>query len=190
MSRCESDGVHVCNKCGWSYPNPHPSAKHRRAHKKICGTIEGYKICVSDEQTHFYCSDDEHVYDVDHKTPGWVVSAPNNLDKSKTEKVRLRSEDEVFSDAFAHFSDSGLSPRTMELLEQDSLDSGTSAEQVGIEDPEFSGVLRRTLIAEAVQVTATGSRLEACYHHLGYLVGEFHSFAASELLFSEKLQFF
>ncbi|KAE9601141.1 hypothetical protein Lalb_Chr13g0294641 [Lupinus albus] len=53
--------------------------------------------------------------------------------------VRLRSEDEVFSDAFAHFSDSGLSPRTMELLEQDSLDSGTSAEQVGIEDPEFSG---------------------------------------------------
>ncbi|CAL0306327.1 unnamed protein product [Lupinus luteus] len=94
----ENHGVHVCNKCGWSYPNPHPSAKHRRAHKKICGTIE----------------------------------APNNLDTGKIEKgndgigerlVRLRSEDEVFSDAVSDFSDIGLSPGTKEPLKQDSLDS-------------------------------------------------------------------
>ena len=26
----------ICNRCGWIYPNPHPSAKHRRNHKKIC----------------------------------------------------------------------------------------------------------------------------------------------------------
>jgi len=50
----------VCHKCGWPFPNPHPSAKHRRAHKKICGTIEGYK----EEQTNFNGSDD------DYKTPG------------------------------------------------------------------------------------------------------------------------
>ncbi|CAL0329700.1 unnamed protein product [Lupinus luteus] len=36
------------------------------------------------------------------------------------------------------FLDSGLSPRTKELSKQDSLHSGNSAEQVGIEDPEFS----------------------------------------------------
>lgn len=66
----ESHGVHVCYKCGWSFPNPHPSAKQRRAHKKICGTIEGYKLFVSEGQTHLNGSDDEHVSDEDHKTPG------------------------------------------------------------------------------------------------------------------------
>lgn len=59
----ENHGVHVCNKCGWLYPNPHPSAKNRRAHKKICGTIQGYKLDLSQEQTLFNASDD------DHKTP-------------------------------------------------------------------------------------------------------------------------
>ncbi|KAG1330865.1 hypothetical protein COCNU_02G008330 [Cocos nucifera] len=31
----------VCHKCGWVYPNPHPSAKQRRAHRKHCGTTGG-----------------------------------------------------------------------------------------------------------------------------------------------------
>ncbi|KAE9603015.1 putative transcription factor C2H2 family [Lupinus albus] len=128
----ESHGVHVCNKCGWSYPKPHPSAKHRRAHKKICGTIEGYKLCASEGQAHLNGCDGEHVSDDDHKTPGLVVSGPKNLDRGKSEKgndgirerlVRLRSEDEVFSDAVADFSDIGLSPGTKEPLKQDCLDS-------------------------------------------------------------------
>lgn len=55
----------MCRKCGWPFPNPHPSAKHRRAHKKICGTIEGYKLVGSD---------DEHVSDDDFKTPGMQCS--------------------------------------------------------------------------------------------------------------------
>lgn len=58
----ENHGVYVCHKCGWPFPNPHPSAKHRRAHKKICGTIEGYR------QTHLNGSDDERVSDDDQKT--------------------------------------------------------------------------------------------------------------------------
>ena len=63
-------GVHLCHKCGWPFPNPHPSAKHRRAHKKICGTIEGHKLFDSEEATHLNASDDEHLSDDDHKTPG------------------------------------------------------------------------------------------------------------------------
>lgn len=66
----ESHGVHLCHKCGWPFPNPHPSAKHRRAHKKICGTIEGYKLSFSEGRPHLNGSDDEHVSDDDHKTPG------------------------------------------------------------------------------------------------------------------------
>ncbi|XP_008792943.2 uncharacterized protein LOC103709407 isoform X2 [Phoenix dactylifera] len=31
----------VCHKCGSVYPNPHPSAKQRRAHRKHCGTAGG-----------------------------------------------------------------------------------------------------------------------------------------------------
>lgn len=59
----ENHGVYVCHKCGWPFPNPHPSAKHRRAHKKICGTVEGYKRKQNG-------SDDERVSDDDYKTPG------------------------------------------------------------------------------------------------------------------------
>ncbi|KAJ1426690.1 Zinc finger C2H2-type [Sesbania bispinosa] len=64
----ESHGVHVCHKCGWPFPNPHPSAKHRRAHKKIGGTIEGYKLLVSESQTHSVSSDDEQLSDDDRNT--------------------------------------------------------------------------------------------------------------------------
>lgn len=63
-----SHGVHLCHKCGWPFPNPHPSAKHRRAHKKVCGTIEGYKLTES-EATHLAISDDEHPSDDDRRTP-------------------------------------------------------------------------------------------------------------------------
>ncbi|CAL9771906.1 unnamed protein product, partial [Musa acuminata subsp. burmannicoides] len=27
----------ACSRCGWVYPNPHPSKKHRKAHRKHCG---------------------------------------------------------------------------------------------------------------------------------------------------------
>lgn len=53
---------HVCSKCGWNYPNPHPSAKNRRAHKKICGTIKGFEILGSDQNLDLHkedCLDDE-----------------------------------------------------------------------------------------------------------------------------------
>ncbi|KAK1272224.1 hypothetical protein QJS04_geneDACA004463 [Acorus gramineus] len=35
---------HACWRCGWVYPNPHPSAKHRRAHKKHCVNTDGIAI--------------------------------------------------------------------------------------------------------------------------------------------------
>lgn len=54
---------HVCSKCGWNYPNPHPSAKNRRAHKKICGTIKGFETLGSDQNLvdlqKGHCLDDE-----------------------------------------------------------------------------------------------------------------------------------
>jgi len=30
------DGI-LCHACGYQYPNGHPSAKQRRAHRKHCG---------------------------------------------------------------------------------------------------------------------------------------------------------
>jgi len=65
----ESHGVYVCHKCGWPFPNPHPSARHRRAHKKICGTLEGYKFVDSEETPLSALSDDDHGSDEDPKTP-------------------------------------------------------------------------------------------------------------------------
>ncbi|WJX53075.1 hypothetical protein P8452_39112 [Trifolium repens] len=107
----ENHGVYVCHKCGWPYPNPHPSAKHRRSHKKICGTIQGYKH---------------------QQTQGLVVSGSNNENDGIEGKL-IRSESEVYSDAVADFSDNnGSSPGVKQILQQerDSLDSGIDFERV------------------------------------------------------------
>uniref|UniRef100_A0A6M2ES71 C2H2-type domain-containing protein n=1 Tax=Populus davidiana TaxID=266767 RepID=A0A6M2ES71_9ROSI len=112
----ESHGVYVCHKCGWPFPNPHPSARHRRAHKKICGTLEGYKFVDSEETPLSALSDDDHGSDEDPKT-----SSPKGLERGLNEKGcggvgsrSNRSEDDVYTDAIAEFPESGSSPATAE----------------------------------------------------------------------------
>ncbi|KAK3204678.1 hypothetical protein Dsin_018724 [Dipteronia sinensis] len=116
----ESHGVHLCNKCGWPFPNPHPSARHRRAHKKICGTVEGYKLLASQEDSAAN-SDEDHLSDEDLKTP-----SPKPAEKFVTEKRcdgksgqrSNKSEDEFFSDAVTEFTDtSGFIPANEQRLE-------------------------------------------------------------------------
>ncbi|TMW86663.1 hypothetical protein EJD97_021041 [Solanum chilense] len=107
----ENHGTHLCHKCSWPFPNPHPSARHRRAHKKVCGKIEGYKFSESEagNSIHSAVSDDEHHSDGDQQTPspiGKKISVKNGSSGDKS----YRSEDETFSDAFMEFSDSGISP--------------------------------------------------------------------------------
>ncbi|KAL7105926.1 hypothetical protein ACP275_07G077900 [Erythranthe tilingii] len=115
--------VQICNRCKWPFPNPHPSAKHRRAHKRVCGTVEGYKLIHSEEEEeldrHLSISDDEHASDSENHTPS------PNLVKKKAEDFASgegagaksnKSEDDVFSDAVTEFSDSGISPSLVERL--------------------------------------------------------------------------
>lgn len=73
------------------------------------------------------------------------MSGPNSLETGNNEKGNegngdklFRSEDDVFSDAVADFSDSGSNPEIKERL-QDSLDSGADVERVDIKEPKFSG---------------------------------------------------
>ncbi|KAL6970906.1 hypothetical protein U1Q18_030585 [Sarracenia purpurea var. burkii] len=78
----ESHGVHLCHKCGWPFPNPHPSAKLRRAHKRICGTMEGHKLIYSGENAHSAVSDDEQGSDEDRRTPGKnSILGPDTINK-------------------------------------------------------------------------------------------------------------
>ncbi|XP_065861504.1 uncharacterized protein [Euphorbia lathyris] len=112
----DGHGVHICRKCGWPFPNPHPSARYRRTHKKICGTIDGYKLVDSQGFSHLTLSDDERLSDEDHKTP-----SPQLLERSIDEKKSAgsgertnRSEDEAFVDAVTEFSDSGSGKGTEE----------------------------------------------------------------------------
>ncbi|XP_019103933.2 uncharacterized protein LOC104889764 isoform X2 [Beta vulgaris subsp. vulgaris] len=107
-----SGGVHVCHKCGWPFPNPHPSARHRRAHKKVCGNVEGYKLDNdAQDKTHLMDdSDGEHVSDDEHKTlSGKVVERTISRKSSSGVGSRssrsARSEDEVFTDAVTDFTD-------------------------------------------------------------------------------------
>ncbi|KAG5588826.1 hypothetical protein H5410_049260 [Solanum commersonii] len=105
----ENHGTHLCHKCSWPFPNPHPSARHRRAHKKVCGKIEGYKLSESeaDNSTHSAVSDDEHHSDGDQQTPSPIGKKLSVKDGSSGDKS-YRSEDETFSDAVMEFSDSGI----------------------------------------------------------------------------------
>ncbi|KAG7620401.1 hypothetical protein ISN44_As04g014110 [Arabidopsis suecica] len=100
---------HVCTKCGWSYSNPHPSAKNRRAHKKICGTIKGFEIFDSEMKKENLDLPEEHSLDDEQKppTPSPTVvekSAPTVVEKAANERIGDVSEEDVFTDAVCEFS--------------------------------------------------------------------------------------
>ncbi|CAA7405030.1 unnamed protein product [Spirodela intermedia] len=40
-------GLHVCHSCRWRFPNSHPSARQRRAHRRHCGKIDGFPLIPS-----------------------------------------------------------------------------------------------------------------------------------------------
>ncbi|PWA60039.1 zinc finger, C2H2 [Artemisia annua] len=106
----EGHGVHLCHRCGWPFPNPHPSAKQRRSHKKHCGTIEGYTLLIGAEAV----SDEDHHADTDkEKSPSPKIEKKTSIGGSDGgDGVRAsisRSEDEFFSDAVTEFPDSGTS---------------------------------------------------------------------------------
>ncbi|XLU58446.1 hypothetical protein S245_053094, partial [Arachis hypogaea] len=168
----ESHGVHLCHKCGWPFPNPHPSAKHRRAHKKIYGTIEGYKLCSSEEQSRSNSSDDGHGFDDDKKSPGPEVLNIGNKEKDDSgigDKIN-RSEDEVFSNAVADVSDS---QGVTESLQEGSLDSSTSLERDGKDDPKFSGSSKDSDFNDAVESQLTIESRDGCQNqHTKILQGE------------------
>ncbi|XP_057480753.1 uncharacterized protein LOC130767746 isoform X1 [Actinidia eriantha] len=117
----ESHGVYLCHKCGWPFPNPHPSAKQRRAHKRMCGTVEGYKMIDSEEHTNLAVSDDEHGSDEDRRTPSpkIVKHSTKEINSGGVNARSNRAEDEVFSDAVTEFSDNGCSPVNEESLKVD-----------------------------------------------------------------------
>lgn len=115
----ENHGPHLCHKCGWPFPNPHPSARHRRAHKKVCGKIEGYKLSESevDNSAHSTVSDDEHHSDGDQQTQSPNGKKTSVKDVGSSGDKSYRSEDETFSDAVMEFSDCGISPGMEECPE-------------------------------------------------------------------------
>ncbi|XP_022874989.1 uncharacterized protein LOC111393607 isoform X2 [Olea europaea var. sylvestris] len=139
----EIHGVHLCHRCGWPFPNPHPSARHRRSHKKFCGKIEGYKLIESEaENASMAVSDDEHSSDEDHRTPSPKAEKKNikEFDSSGGggEKSN-RSEYEVFADAVTDFSDSGVSHRLDEHLESV---SDKSVKKVMVDDLNRNQLLK------------------------------------------------
>ncbi|XP_030516948.2 uncharacterized protein LOC115730471 [Rhodamnia argentea] len=136
----ESHSVHLCHKCGWPFPNPHPSARHRRAHRRVCGKLDGYKLAGSDENPHLNVSDDERSDD-DNKTPSPKVEEGSQVElgKSATAERSISVEEEVFSDAVTNFPDGGLSTQSEGLLH--GVESVCIARKISDNDPtvEVSG---------------------------------------------------
>ncbi|KAL4578395.1 hypothetical protein LXL04_014518 [Taraxacum kok-saghyz] len=96
---------HVCRRCGWTFPNSHPSSKNRRAHKRICGTIEGYTKVIDSEAV----SDDEQ-----HSDDDIEITPTPKIEKKFTEERSTKSEEDLFSDAVTEFSDGGFSTPSAE----------------------------------------------------------------------------
>ncbi|XP_077250246.1 uncharacterized protein LOC143889780 [Tasmannia lanceolata] len=116
----ENHGVHVCKKCGWSFPNPHPSAKQRRAHKKVCGKMEGFKVISSESKSNLGVSDDE-LSDEDPKPEG-LKNQHTGLDEKSSGRIEAKvgvnqSVEDVFSDAVSEFPDLGSGPMTETVVD-------------------------------------------------------------------------
>ncbi|CAN7033907.1 unnamed protein product [Brassica rapa subsp. trilocularis] len=107
---------HVCSKCGWNYPNPHPSAKNRRAHKKICGTIKGFEILGSDQANQNLDLQKGQCLDDEPKIP-----SPRVVDERIGDRI---SEEDVFADAVCEFSSSVVSDSVKEKEEEETPANG------------------------------------------------------------------
>ncbi|XP_038720668.1 uncharacterized protein LOC120013091 isoform X2 [Tripterygium wilfordii] len=122
----ESHGVHLCHKCGWPFPNQHPSARHRRAHKRVCGTLEGYKLLDAEGAIH---SDDEHLSDDDRKTP-----SPKFLERDVVEKGTV-----------------GITEGSTRQGDEKSLETGRdladNVEKITKNDPEIAPSLKNGTVA-------------------------------------------
>ncbi|KAI3746969.1 hypothetical protein L6452_09411 [Arctium lappa] len=130
-SKTAGDEGLICHRCGWPFPNSHPSSKHRRAHKRICGTIEGYTKLIESEAI----SEDEHHSDEDkEKTPSPKIE--KGIIKESGNSAG-GTEDDLFSDAVTEFSDSGISPGATKLLDSP-IEVGKADDNLEVfETPDF-----------------------------------------------------
>ncbi|WCJ27537.1 Pentatricopeptide repeat (PPR) superfamily protein [Euphorbia peplus] len=121
--KTQTSGVHICRQCGWPFPNPHPSSRHRRAHRKICGSVPGYKFLDS-RSTLSDDSDDE-----DHKTPSPLVPQRSG---GSGERTTRSADDDGFVDAVTEFSDSGSAKGVEDS--SDDANKRTRSVEVTVED--------------------------------------------------------
>ncbi|GJY78120.1 zinc finger, C2H2 [Tanacetum coccineum] len=107
----EGHKVHLCTKCGWLFSNPYPSPKHRRSHKKHCGTIEGYTVLIGVEAV----SDDDHHGDTDkEKSPSQKIEKKTSIGGSDGLRASISgSQDEFFQMMLL------LNFQTTELVKED-----------------------------------------------------------------------
>ncbi|XP_026400720.1 uncharacterized protein LOC113296632 [Papaver somniferum] len=133
-------GHHRCSKCNWPYANPHPSAKQRRHHKKVCGKVQGYVATSTDEDdkpsngdgtidnndadgtasTHLDGSDEKQQQPDESKNqiPIQIKDEEKSNVKGKMEKwLSAKSQGDEFSDATTDFAADPLS-RTNSIIQQ------------------------------------------------------------------------
>ncbi|GJS52252.1 cytochrome f, plastidic [Tanacetum coccineum] len=116
LRRDEGRRVHLCTKCGWPFSNPYPSPKHRRSHKKHCGTIEGYTVLIGAEAV----SDDDHHGDTDkEKSPSQKIEKKTSIGDSEIASQGGSVKESLDKDLFYTFSDGKSDEGTSEENSQD-----------------------------------------------------------------------
>ncbi|XP_010278450.1 PREDICTED: uncharacterized protein LOC104612643 [Nelumbo nucifera] len=124
--------VFRCHRCGWPFPNQHPSAKHRRAHKKVCGTLDGYRLSESERG------------DPESPTNTWSLKQCDPIESNENKDAG--TEEDEFGDAVAE------STNTVAALATASIEVEAATEPV-----EASGNNTEFLPIEALVITEDAS---------------------------------
>ncbi|KAL9240086.1 hypothetical protein vseg_014346 [Gypsophila vaccaria] len=178
-------GAHVCHKCGWSFPNSHPSSRHRRAHKRVCGTIEGFRLDDgARDKTHVdsHVGEFNSVDELKTTTEGGnamerTISRLSSSGVGSGSSGSIRSDEDVYADATSEISEN---PATIKRVASDgvmqrfySLESGNEMDSnepdgvnpVGTDNLCTSDLLKDNTLQTAQRVDSENDKSKSGVDH-------------------------
>ncbi|BFI17172.1 hypothetical protein MPTK1_6g03870 [Marchantia polymorpha subsp. ruderalis] len=113
------DDIWICKECKWTYPNHHPSAKHRRNHKKVC---PGKTAAAAPAPGG---SSDDDSGDEQHSSRGEAINPAANGSVSREFDLGSLAKEPVSVEAKSDSSEKGLEPPRVEASAEDTASVGT-----------------------------------------------------------------
>ncbi|KAL2621982.1 hypothetical protein R1flu_002187 [Riccia fluitans] len=146
------EDIWTCKRCGWTYPNYHPSAKHRRNHKKVCGKLPGFTL----DDHHLGdggSSDEASSGDESNSHHNKLKSAAPSVTPSPAVETQSRSFDiadavqksEIAAPAAAAVTESAAAPLAEAAAESTNKEASNGVSASEAVKPELSPVVGSTV---------------------------------------------